>query len=91
MPREAARHKGISIRLACPVFQVSQTCYRYNSKRNVENERDSALADPSDGPDMRVWLVLPVLAQHPDYGRNQKRVYRIYSELELNLRIKLRK
>src|SRR5690606_39385802 len=38
MAREAVQRKGISIRLACAIFQVSQTCYRYQAKRNAENE-----------------------------------------------------
>jgi len=32
------QERGISIRLACSAFQVSQTCYRYVAKANAENE-----------------------------------------------------
>ena len=40
--RERVQHavaaKGISIRLVCELFLFSQTCYRYDAKRNVGNE-----------------------------------------------------
>ena len=68
----------VSIRLACEVFQISQTCYRYNKKRSAENE---LIAD---------WLVRLTTAQRNwDFGLcflylrnvkgfiwNHKRVYR---------------
>ena len=38
MAKQAVGTQGISIRLACDTFQVSQTCYRYDAKRNAENE-----------------------------------------------------
>ena len=39
MAKEAVESKGSSIHLACDIFQVSQTCCRYNAKRNDENEK----------------------------------------------------
>jgi len=38
MTVDVVNKRGVSIRLACEVFQISQTCYRYNKKRSVENE-----------------------------------------------------
>ena len=38
MAKQTVDTHGISIRLACDIFQVSQTCYRYSAKRNAENE-----------------------------------------------------
>ena len=29
---------GLSIRVACQAFQVSQSCYRYEAKASAENE-----------------------------------------------------
>ena len=29
--------RGVSIRLACQAFGLSQTCYRYQSKQSAEN------------------------------------------------------
>ena len=29
--------KGVSIRLACLAFGISQTCYRYQAKQSAEN------------------------------------------------------
>ena len=87
-----ARHE-VSIALACRAFGVSETCYRYGPKLKAENEE---IADLLVGlTDARkTWgfglcfLHLRNVKGHP---WNHKRVYRIYCELELNLRIKPRK
>ena len=93
MAKVAVEAKGISIRLACDLFEVSQTCYRYNAKRNAENEEIAHwLMRLTDNH--RNWgfgLCYLYLRNVRGYGWNHKRVYRIYRELELNLRIKPRK
>ncbi len=38
MARHAVAQRGIPIRLACDLFSVSETCYRYEAKRRAENE-----------------------------------------------------
>lgn len=89
----AVETKEVSVRLACEMFGVSQTCYRYKPKQSSENDQ---IAD---------WLIrLTSLHRHWGFGLcflylrnvkglswNHKRVYRIYRELELNLRIKPKK
>lgn len=93
MAQQVVEEKGLSIRLACDVFRVSQTCYRYRAKRCAENEEIAnwllRLTDHH-----RTWgfgLCFLYLRNVRGYGWNHKRVYRIYRELELNLRIKPRK
>jgi len=81
------------VRVACQAFRVSQTCYRYVAKADVENE-DIAnwLLRLTDNH--RSWgfgLCFLYLRNVRGFGWNHKRVYRIYRELELNLRIKPRK
>ena len=39
MARWAVTEKGLSIRLACKAFGLSQSGYRYQPQRNVENQR----------------------------------------------------
>jgi len=39
MAKEVVAQRGISIRLACQVFTVSESCYRYETKLNAENAR----------------------------------------------------
>ena len=39
MAKEVVAQRGISIRLACQVFTVSESCYRYEAKLNAENEQ----------------------------------------------------
>jgi putative transposase len=93
MAETAVERRGVSIALACRAFDVSETCYRYSPKLKDENE---VIADLLTGlTDARkTWgfglcfLHLRNVKGHP---WNHKRVYRIYCELELNLRIKPRK
>lgn len=93
MAKRAVQGRGISIRLACELYQISQTCYRYEAQRNIENEQIAnwliRLTDNN-----RSWgfgLCYLFFRNVKGYRWNHKRVYRIYKELELNLRIKPRK
>ena len=91
---KAAVCKGLlSIRAACRAFSISATCYRYEPKLSDEN---AAIAE---------WLIILTDRQRnwgfqmcflylrnvKGFKWNHKRVYRIYRELELNLRIKPKK
>lgn len=93
MAQKAVQHYGVSIRLACLIFSVSQTCYRYKAKMDVENETIANwLLRLTDNH--RNWgfgLCYLYLRNVKGFKWNHKRVYRIYKELELNLRIKPRK
>ncbi len=88
MAKKAVSNNRASIRLACCAFTISETCYRYESKLQPENE---IIAD---------WLIrltqnqincffgpcFLYLRNVKGFRWNHKRVYRIYRELELNLR-----
>lgn len=93
LAKRAVATKGISIALACRAFGVSETCFRYSPKRDDENEQ---IADLLIGltKARKTWgfgLCFLYLRNVQGHGWNHKRVYRIYRELELNLRIKPRK
>lgn len=93
MAKEALEHHKVSIKLACKAFCISETCFRYAPILEDEN---AAIGD---------WLVrLTTANRNWGFGLcflhlrnvklfswNHKRVYRIYRELELNLRIKPKK
>jgi len=87
-----ARH-GVSIALACRTFGVSETCYRYAPKLGCENEEIADLLVGLTNVRKNWGFGLCFLYLRNVQGRlwNHKRVYRIYRELELNLRIKPRK
>jgi putative transposase len=76
--------------MACMIFNASQTSYRYKARFDDENQQ------------IAQWLI-QLISEHKTWGFklcflylrdvkkqgwNHKRVYRIYKELELNLRIK---
>jgi putative transposase len=87
-----ARH-GISIALACRTFNVSETCYRYSPKLSDENEQiaDLLIGLTTARKTCDFGLCFLYLRNVLGHGWNHKRVYRIYCELELNVRIKPRK
>ena len=93
MARWAVTSKAISIRQACVTFQVSETCYRYQAKAEPENVRiaDWLVRLTSTYRNWGFGLCFLYLRNVKGFGWNHKRVYRIYRELELNLRIKPKK
>ena len=79
--------------MACEIMGISESCYRYQAKLDSENEEIANwLLRLTDNH--RNWgfgLCFLYLRNVRGFGWNHKRVYRIYRELELNLRIKPRK
>lgn len=76
--------------MACNLFSISETCYRYISKLDDENEfiADWLLRLTHNQRNWGFGLCFLYLRNIKGYRWNHKRVYRIYKELELNLRIK---
>ena len=93
MAETAVARRGVSIALACRTFGVSETCYRYAPKLVGENEEIADLLVGLTNARRNWGFGLCFLYLRNVQGRrwNHKRVYRIYRELELNLRIKPRK
>lgn len=85
--------RGVSIRLACEAFRISETCYRYRSRMADENGliADWLLRLTYSNRTWGFGLCFFYLRNVKGYPWNHKRVYRIYRELELNLRIKPRR
>ena len=84
---------AISVRFACDVFSISETCYRYSSKLSTENEiiADWLLRLTTTHKRWGFGLCYDYLRNVKRFNWNHKRVYRIYRVLELNLRIKPRR
>ena len=93
MAKQLVAQKYLTIRFACAVFAISETCYRYQPKLSDENaEIADWLVRLTDN--QRNWgfgLCFLYLRNVKGFGWNHKRVYRIYRELELNFRIKPKK
>lgn len=93
MAKRTVFRERLSIRQACEAFDVSECCYRYERKLSSDNARIAELLLGLT-QSQRNWgfgLCFLYLRNVKGYGWNHKRVYRIYRELELNLRIKPRK
>lgn len=82
-----------SIRVACAAVGISETCYRYTSKRDSENTEiaDWLIRLTHNQRNWGFGLCFLYLRNVKSFGWNHKRVYRVYRELELNLRIKPKK
>ncbi|MGJ5621538.1 IS3 family transposase [Sulfitobacter sp. MF3-043] len=93
MDVNAVARYGVSIALACRAFEISETCYRYSPILSDENEEIADWLGRLTA-NKRNWgfgLCFLYLRNVQGYGWNRKRVYRIYCELEQNLRIKPKK
>jgi putative transposase len=90
MAQWAAKDKAISIRRACRLFEVSETCYRYQAKLSSDNApiADWLLRLTYSNRKWGFGLCFLYLRNVQGLSFNHKRIYRIYRELELNLRIK---
>ncbi len=93
MARQAVQAGITSIVHASRTFEVSQTCYRCHANASQENAMiaDLLLRLTSAYRDWGFGLCFLHLRNVKGSAWNHKRVYRIYRELELNLRIKPRK
>ncbi len=93
MAKSAVERHGISIRIACECLSVSESCYYYEPKLSCENAEiaDWLLRLTTTHKRWGFGLCFLYLRNVKNYGWNHKRVYRIYRELELNLRIRPRR
>ncbi len=84
---------GISIRFACSIFKISQGCFRY-TRVSCQASKEIAQWMIRLTNKERRWgfgLCFDYLRNVLGKPWNHKKVYRIYRELELNLRIKPRR
>ncbi|UXI02584.1 IS3 family transposase [Photobacterium sp. TY1-4] len=84
---------SISIRKACRWFGISETGYRYQPKMATENAEIAQwlVTLTSEQSDWGFGLCFDYLRNVKGFLWNHKRVYRIYCELALNLRIRPRR
>lgn len=93
LAREAVTERGISIRLACETYGISETCYRYQPQQSDQNAEiaDWLIRLTANQRNWGFGLCFLFLRNVQGYRWNHKRVYRLYRELELHLRIKPKK
>lgn len=93
MANQAVKKYGVSIRLACLALSMSQSSYYYQPKLGDENTRIAQwlIQLTEQHSNWGFGLCFLYLRNVKGYGWNHKRVYRIYRQLSLNLRIKPRR
>ncbi len=93
MAKKAVNEQRLNIRQACVAYSVSRCCFRYEHKLSDDNVHIAQLLQGLS-QSQRNWgfgMCFLYLRNVKGYTWNHKRVYRIYCELELNLRIKPKK
>ena len=93
MARQVVADRAVPITLACEAFKISETCYRYQPKKDAEDaiiER-WLIRLTDQHTNWGFGLCFLYLRNQKKYRWNHKRVYRIYCELELNMRIHSKK
>lgn len=93
MAKQLVQQREISIRLACETYGISETCYRYQASLSADNRiiADLLLRLTHNQRNWGFGLCFLYLRNVKGHPWNHKRVYRIYRELELNIRIKPKK
>ncbi|WP_289032246.1 IS3 family transposase, partial [uncultured Paraglaciecola sp.] len=90
MAKNAINRHAASIRIVCRSLGISSSCYHYQAKLSSENAlvADWLLRLTETHRRWGFGLCFLYLRNVKGFRWNHKRVYRIYRELELNLRIK---
>ncbi|CAM5210858.1 transposase [Alishewanella longhuensis] len=93
LAQKAVQNHSITIKLACALFGLSETCYRYQAKLSDKNAKiaDWLLRLTEAHRSWGFGMCFYFLRNVKRFSCNHKRVLRIYRELELNLRIKPKK
>ncbi len=80
MAKQAVTQREISIRLACDIYGISETCYRYRSGLSTENRiiADWLLRLTHNQRNWGFGLCFVYLRNVKGFVWNHKRVYRIY-------------
>jgi putative transposase len=93
MAKDVVEARGVSVKLACAALGISEACYRYQPKLATENEEiaDHLVCLAHNQRNWGFGLCFLHLRNVKGHRWNHKRVYRIYRELELHLRIKPKK
>jgi len=90
MAQAAVADGRLNIRQACQTYGISETCYRYQAKLSNENSEiaEWLIRLTTDDTDWGFGLCFDYLRNVEGFSWNHKRVYRIYCDLQLNLRIR---
>ena len=89
----ARQRYGVSVRFVCHCLDISVATYYYKPRLSAANQQiaDWLLRLTTANKRWGFGLCYLYLRNVKGFGWNHKRIYRIYRELELNLRIKPRR
>ncbi len=86
--RWATAERDLSQRRACGLCSISCGCYRYVSRRNPDDEIVDVLMRLAESHPRWGFGLMFDWTRLQQHTWNHKRVYRVYKELALNLRVK---
>ena len=89
--QEAQAAHGLSERRACRLFQLSRSVCRYQPKPRDDAPIQAMLTDLAEQHPRWGFRKMLHRLRHLGHDWNHKRVYRVYCQLRLNLRVKPKK
>ena len=87
----AVEDHSLSERQACGMLKISRSAYRYQAIKPDEDEITEQLLQIAERKPRWGFKKMADYLRNQGYPWNHKRVYRLYCELELNLRVKPKK
>ena len=91
MAKWAVKENQLSVRRACHLLNVSRTSYAYQTKNASNDTVKSVLQRLAESKPRWDFDLMFCWMRRQGYTWNHKRVYRMYCDLSLNLRIKPKK
>lgn len=82
---------GMSERRACQIIGISRTTYRYREKKTDDQAIREQLQRIAERKPRWGFKKMRDYLKNQGYGWNHKRVYRVYCEMQLNIRVKPKK
>lgn len=81
----------VSIRRACPVLKIDRSLYVYKSRRGDQAELKLKIRDICQTRVRYGYRRVHILINREGWAVNPKRIYRLYKEMDLQLRNKVPK
>jgi putative transposase len=91
LAKYAMQKHGLSERQACRMLDLSRSVFRYQARKRDEGEIAQELLQLAGRKLRWGFGKMADYLKHQGHGWNRKRIYRVYCELRLNLRVKPKK
>jgi putative transposase len=91
LAKYAIQEHGLTERQACKIMNLSRSVFRYEARKRDEQELAKELLAVAGRKPRWGFGKMADYLRNNGFGWNRKRIYRVYCELRLNLRVKPKK